>query len=517
MLTDVAVRLDTRDNVAIARAAIATGTVIHIECDGGMQTLEILDPIPTGHKFALEDLAAGAAVLRYGQYIGQASRAIRTGEWVHTHNLELPESARAGIQHPRPVRTDAGPAEPVPVFQGYRRADGRVGTRNFFAVISTVSCSAQTAMAIAAYFTPERMAAYPNVDGVVAITHFAGCSTPPNSLAGEFMRRITRNVAHHPNVGAAVYVTLGCEGNQVPPCPAETCACAGANVETGSVPVLSIQVLGGIRKTIQAGIETVETLLPIVNAARRTPVPVSELTVALQCGGSDGWSGVTANPVVGRVSDRIVSFGGTTVLAETPEIYGAEGLLTRRAVDEPTAQKLMDRVAWWEHQAELGGFSLDQNPSPGNKAGGLTNIFEKSLGAVAKGGSTPLQAVYEYAETVDRRGLVFMDTPGNDAASVTGQVAGGCTLVLFTTGRGSVFGGNLAPCLKIATNNDLFVAMEDDMDYNAGQVLSGQGVDSCGQDLFEMVLRTASGERTRSEAKEFREGEFVPWQPGTLL
>jgi altronate hydrolase len=325
-------------------------------------------------------------------------------------------------------------------------------------------------------------------------------------------------MAIHPNIARALYISLGCEENQVETCDSGSEAAAQSYLPTESgVPVFTIQKLGGIAKTVQAGVSYIESILPEVNALQRTPQPASELVAALQCGASDGWSGVTANPVVGLVSDRIVRCGGTAVLAETPEIFGAEQLLARRAASEDACRKLLERVGWWQRQAELGGFSLDQNPTPGNKAGGLTTIFEKSLGAVAKGGSTPLRAVYEYAERVDERGFVFMDSPGNDPVSVTGQVAAGCTLVLFTTGRGSVFGGTVSPCIKIASNTPMYERMSADMDFDAGSVLGGQAMESCSQELFDLMLRVASGEKTKSEGKGYRDGEFIPWMPGTFL
>jgi altronate dehydratase len=515
--SSVAIRLNPKDNIAVARTAIVQGSKLQMGFIGTHEDLlVILNEIPAGHKFAIKNILAGAEVIRYGQRIGNACQEIRAGEWVHTHNLELGSTARSSTcrEEPdsAPVSNDQGTAQ----FLGYRRSDGRAGTRNYIAVLSTVSCAAQTARAIADFFTPERLKEYPNVDGVIALVHYAGCSTPQNSLAAVFLKRITYQLATHPNIGGAVYVSLGCEENQVDPCEIGLDADA-RGVIPEDIPVLTIQKLGGIASTFQAGVSYIQSLLPKVNVIQRTPVPASELTVALQCGASDGWSGVSANPVVGLVSDRIVGCGGTTVLAETPEIFGAEQLLARRAASDEVCQKLLERVSWWQHQAELGGFSLDQNPTPGNKAGGLTTIFEKSLGAVAKGGSTPLQAVYEYAERVAHRGFVFMDSPGNDPVSVTGQVAGGCNLVLFTTGRGSVFGGNVSPCVKIASNTTMYERMQADMDFNAGTVLTGQEMEACSQELFDLVLRVASGERTKSEGKGFRDGEFIPWMPGTFL
>jgi altronate hydrolase len=402
---------------------------------------------------------------------------------------------------------------------GYPRAGNRFGVRNTIAVVSTVNCSAQSVQAIAGAFTPEILADFPNVDGVVAITHSYGCSGPIGDLSYRYLQRTLLNLARQPNIGGIVYVSLGCEVNQMADLVSAAREQANENDHGTAVvgPFLTIQDEGGIAKTVSAGIKAVKEMLPRVNAIRRVPAPLSGLSVALQCGGSDGWSGVTANPLVGRVADEIVRGGGTVVLAETPEIYGAEHLLTSRAASEQVGQKLIERIQWWQAQAELLGFSLDNNPSPGNKAGGLTTIYEKSLGAVAKGGSTPLMDVVEYAGWIDSKGLVFMDTPGNDPASVTGQVAGGCNLVLFTTGRGSVFGGNLAPCIKIASNSDTYRRMVDDMDYNAGVILEGKTFDEATAELLEQVIAVASGAPTKSEGNPYRQAEFIPWHIGVTL
>jgi altronate hydrolase len=476
--------------------------------------------IPSGHKLARAAVAAGQPVLRYGQVIGFASCDIQPGDWVHSHNLEvgdmqrefevkvapLDESGNLGV-----LGRGAAQNTQISSFYGFRRADEKVGTRNYIAVISTVSCADQSARQIAEAFTPERLAAFPNVDGVVALVHATGCCAAPGSLSFRFLQRTLFHLAEHPNVGGAIFVSLGCEGNQVQSPSADFPS------PDPSRSVLTIQDLGGIRGTVRAGIAAVEELLPAVDGIQRTPQPLSELVAALQCGGSDGWSGVTANPLVGRVADAIVDSGGTVVLAETPEIFGAEHLLTHRAADEQAGRRLIERIQWWQAHAAREGFSLDNNPSPGNKAGGLTTIYEKSLGAVAKGGSRPLQAVYEYAERITRRGLVFMDTPGYDPVSVTGQVAGGCNLVLFTTGRGSVFGGQIAPCIKIATNSTTYQRMQEDMDFNAGILLEGGGFEDTAQALLDLTIDIASGRDSKSETSPGRESEFIPWQPGGIL
>ena len=516
----MAIRLDPRDPLAIAKVEILPDTVLASDApDLPFQQLAVTQAIPAGHKFALQALAAGQEILRYGHRIGAATQAIAPGEWIHSHNLGVGSLERdlrtmqvvpRQAPQPTPARRD---------FMAYLRPNGACGTRNYIFVISTVSCSAQTARAIAQAFTPALLAQYPNIDGVVAITHSSGCSYPTGSLSGQYLQRSLANLIDHPNAGGVVFVGLGCEVNQMSAL-VEARRSAPKTAKPGACvigPYLTIQELGGIEKTAAAGQQAVTAMLPQVNALARTPVSIANLKIALQCGGSDGWSGVTANPLIGKVADQIVFHGGTVVLSETPEIYGAEQLLTSRLVSKRTGQKLVARIKWWQAQAQQLGFSLDNNPSPGNKAGGLTTIFEKSLGAVSKGGSTPLVMVYDYAELVTSRGLVFMDTPGNDPVSVTGQVVGGCNLVLFSTGRGSVFGGNIAPCLKVASSSPTFQQMSADMDFDAGSLLTGKSMPEAAEDLLDLVIRTASGSLTKAEGKNYREAEFVPWQPGAVL
>jgi altronate hydrolase len=517
----IAIRLDGRDPVAIAKEDILPGVVISADLPGlPFEQLTITQKIPAGHKFALCTIVAGEEILRYGCRIGIASMAMAAGDWVHTHNLEVGDLARNFAIRTVAASGDApAAATPEHTFMGYPRPRGLNGTRNYILVVSTVNCSAQTARAIAQAFPPELLSAYPNVDGVLAITHSTGCSIPAGSLAHEYLQRTLLNLIGHPNVGGIIFVGLGCEVNQLANQVEERRIAQSAD-EPGACqvgPYLTLQQQGGIEATIKAGRQAVREMLPYVNRAQRVPVPLSSLKVALQCGGSDSWSGVTANPLIGKVADQIVAAGGTVVLSETPEIYGAEYLLTSRAASLSVGQKLVDCIKEWQAQAELLGVSLDNNPSPGNKAGGLTTIFEKSLGAVSKGGSSPLRQVYQYAETVDSPGLVFMDTPGNDPVSVTGQVAGGCSLVLFSTGRGSVFGGSIAPCLKVASNTSMYRHMAGDMDYNAGALLDGISMEEAAADLLGLVIQAASGAPTRAERIGYREAEFVPWQPGIVL
>jgi altronate hydrolase len=281
---------------------------------------------------------------------------------------------------------------------------------------------------------------------------------------------------------------------------------------------MNIQDVSGLRRTIELGIKKITAMLPLANEATRTPCPASELMVALQCGGSDAWSGITANPALGYACDLLTAQGGTGVLAETPEIYGAEHLLTRRAATPEVGERLVDLIHWWEDYTKRNKGSMDNNPSPGNKKGGLTTILEKSLGAAAKGGTTPLNGVYKYAEPVRTRGFNFMDSPGYDPASVTGQIASGCTVVAFTTGRGSAFGAKPSPSIKIATNTQMFERMEEDMDINAGSILtSGETIETVGRQIYQMILDVASGKQSKSEAQGLGDYEFVPWQIGAVM
>jgi altronate hydrolase len=511
----VAIRLHPSDDVAIAKQNLVTGQTLKVS-----ETFRVCvqQLIPSGHKFALRPVATDEPIRRYGQVIGFASRAIQTGEHVHTHNLSVQTFARDYA-----FGADVQPVQLMPeherrTFMGYRRADRRVGTRNYIAVLSTVNCSAHTCREIAHHFTAERLAAYPNVDGIIALTHGSGCATRIGGPDYVLLQRTMAGMACNPNVGAYIIVGLGCETNQI----TELVAAYGPSLQTQARtnlrrPHLTIQDTGGIRKTIQAGIEAIEELLPLVNATPRTPQPISELMLALQCGGSDGWSGITANPLLGMAVDEIVRQGGSAVLAETPEIYGAEHLLTRRAIYPTVGEKLIERVRWWEQHCARMGLEIDNNPSPGNKAGGLTTIYEKSLGAVAKGGTTPLMGVYEYAEPVAARGFTFMDTPGYDPVSATGQVAGGCNLVVFTTGRGSVFGFKPAPSIKIVTNSATYERMSDDMDVNAGRLLEGITMEQATAELVDLIVAVASGQSSKSEAQGVGEAEFNPWNLGGVL
>lgn len=492
-------RLDNADNVGVATRALAVG-------ESGAT-----EAIPRGHKMALGAIAQGAAVRKYAQVIGYASVDIAAGAHVHSHNLAFRAS---GVAHH--FASNLRPVAPAPVrdtFMGYPRAKGRAGTRNFIAVLTSVNCSATAARMIAAHFTPERLADYPNVDGVAAFVHGTGCGMGGDGTGLEILQRVLWGYARNPNVGGVLMAGLGCEMMQIDWLIEAHGLTPGPLFRT-----MNIQEMGGLRRTVDAGIRMVEEMLPLVNAARRVPCPVSDLMVGLQCGGSDALSGITANPALGHACDLLVAQGGTGVLAETPEIYGAEHLLTARAVTPAVGERLVGLVRWWEDYTARHGGSMDNNPSPGNKKGGLTTILEKSLGAAAKGGTSPLTGVYRYAEPITAPGFVFMDSPGYDPASVTGQIASGCTLIAFTTGRGSAFGAKPAPSMKIASNSEMFARMTDDMDLDAGRILTeGASVESIGREIYAMWLRQASGEATKSEAQGLGDFEFVPWQVGAVM
>jgi altronate hydrolase len=500
-----AVRLDPRDNVATAIRALAAGEVAL-----GVTASE---PIPRGHKIALAPVAAGTEVVKYAQGIGVASHDIAPGQHVHTHNLAFHASRQDHRFCEAATVTEYVPEEARATFMGYHRKDGRVGTRNFIAVITSVNCSATAGRLIAEHYGAAQMAAFPNVDGVAAFVHGTGCAMAQNSEGFENLQRVMWGYARNPNCAGVLMVGLGCETMQID----LLLDCYG--IERGPLfRTMNIQNMGGLRRTVEAGVKIVAEMLPHANEATRAPADASHLMLALQCGGSDAWSGVTANPALGYAADLLVKNGGTAVLAETPEIYGAEHLLTARARDEATARKLMDRIAWWEEYTRRNGGSMDNNPSPGNKAGGLTTILEKSLGAVAKSGTCTMEGVYRYGEPIDRKGFVFMDSPGYDPASITGEIASGCTLAAFTTGRGSVFGSKPTPCIKIATNTEMATRMTEDMDVNAGRILSdGASVEEVGREIFDLLLRVASGEPSLSEAQGLGDYEFVPWQVGAVM
>jgi altronate hydrolase len=499
-------RLASRDNVVVALRDLAQDEMV--------DDIKLLNDVPRGHKLAAQPIASGDVVYKYAQVIGYATAEIKIGEHVHTHNIEF-----RGTDHDYEYSTDNNApemlaADTCSTFMGFRRSDGQVGTRNFIAILSSVNCSATAVQHIADAFNKETLLAdYPNIDGVVAFSHSTGCGMADSGDGYDNLQRVLWGFAQHANVAGVLMVGLGCEVNQI------STLAERYRLERGPLfRTMNIQSVGGYKKTVAAGIARIKEMLPMANDVQREPCPASALTLALQCGGSDAWSGITANPALGYAADLLVKNGGTAVLAETPEVYGAEHLLTRRSVDRDTGQKLIDRILWWEGYVERNAGSMDNNPSPGNKLGGLTTILEKSLGAVAKGGTTRLNGVFRYAEKIDRTGFVFMDTPGYDPASITGEVAGGCNLVAFTTGRGSTYGCKPSPSIKIATNTAMFDRMQDDMDINAGRIVSeGLSIEAVGREIFNLLLEIASGRQSLSEQHGLGDHEFVPWQIGATM
>ncbi|HWK48140.1 MAG TPA: altronate dehydratase family protein [Stellaceae bacterium] len=501
-------RLHPADNVVVARTDILPGTPLPGE---DVATARF---VPAGHKIATAPIAAGSPVVKYNQIIGFASTDIGVGEHVHTQNLGMADFARDYAFGADARPTDFVAEADRATFQGIRRADGRVATRNYIGVLTSVNCSATAARYIAEQFRgPHALAEFPNVDGVVALTHSMGCGMASEGDGVDVLRRTIAGYARHPNFAGVLIVGLGCEANQIGGIMA-----SGGLVASDTLRTMTIQDTGGTTKTVREGAARVREMLVEANRVSRTAVPAGALTLALQCGGSDGYSGITANPALGAAVDLLVRHGGTAILSETPEIYGAEHLLTRRAADRATGDKLVELIRWWEAYTTRHGGSMDNNPSPGNKAGGLTTILEKSLGAVAKGGTTNLVQVCRYAEAVTEKGFVFMDTPGYDPVSATGQVAGGATMVCFTTGRGSVFGCKPAPSLKLATNTAMYRRMSDDMDINCGPIADGEvSIAEMGQRIFDKILETASGTPTKSEELGFGDDEFAPWQLGAVM
>ena len=500
-------RLHDTDNVVIARVSLMPGAPL-------VDNAAAVQRIPAGHKAAIRPIAKGEAIRRYGQIIGFASEDIASGRHVHVHNCEMGDFSKDyayGVDA-KPTEYFDSPA----TFQGIRRADGKVATRNYIGILTSVNCSAHVAGLVANMFQRNPftdhnpLADFPNVDGVVALTHKTGCGMTQDEPL-RVLRRTLAGYARHPNFSHVIVLGLGCEVNQI-----------GGLMEeqrlAGRLRALDIQTVGGTRKTVAAGVDFVKEVLAESNTAKRETVPVSALTVALQCGGSDGYSGISANPALGYASALIVRNGGSVILSETPETYGAEHLLTRRAISKDVGEKLVGLMHWWEDYTKREGAEMNANPSPGNKAGGLTTILEKSLGAMAKAGTTNLVDVVQYAEDVTARGFVFMDTPGYDPVSATGQVAGGANVVCFTTGRGSVFGCKPAPSIKLATNTTMFRHIEDDMDINCGTIPDGdETIQQCGQRIFDHILRVASGEPSKSEAFDFGAAEFAPWVLGATM
>ena len=493
--------LSADDNVGVAITAIEAGTLL----PGGVRARGRIEP---GHKFALHALDSGQPVIKYGQAIGRTTAMVGAGEHVHSHNLSFENDRMAGGASATPEAATA--ADKARTFLGYRRADGRAATRNFIGIIASVNCSTTVCRAIADAANRIILPRFDGIDGFVPIVHDQGCGM---SSTGDGMRALHRTLAgyaRHVNFGGVLMVGLGCEVNQL-----TLYGQSGAGADKRH---FNIQDAGGSRRAVDNALAVLGEIAADVGRAHREPLPVSELIVGLQCGGSDGFSGITANPALGAAVDILAGAGGTAILSETSEIYGAEHLLRSRAVNEEVAARLDGLITWWEKYVEMHGASLDNNPSPGNKKGGLTTILEKSLGAVAKGGRSPLTAVYGYAERVTERGLVFMDTPGYDPVSATGQVAGGANLIAFTTGRGSCFGCRPAPSIKLSNNTALYRSMEEDMDIDCGTIATGDTtIAAKGREIFDLLVETASGRKTKSELFGYGDNEFVPWHLGATL
>ena len=500
-------RLHAQDNVVVAVDVL----------EAGRPTVAGLEPrarVPKGHKMAVVPIGEGAPVLKFGQIIGFATQPIAPGDWVHEHNLAMGEDFSRDYRFAQSIRDQPLlPEAERATFQGFRRADGRAGTRNYLAILTSVNCSASVARFMAKEVERSGiLAQYPNVDGVIALVHGTGCGMADKGPGFEALKRTQWGYATNPNIAGVLLVGLGCEVFQIGRMKAEYGIAEGDRFRT-----MTIQDTGGTKKTVEQGVARLAEMMPAANAARRETISASELVLALQCGGSDGYSGITANPALGVAADILVDNGGTAILSETPEIYGAEHLLTRRAVSREVGQKLVDTINWWEDYTKRNGGEMNNNPSPGNKAGGLTTILEKSLGAAAKGGTRNLAGVYAYAERVTTPGFVFMDTPGYDPVSATGQVAGGANILCFTTGRGSAYGCKPTPSIKLATNSDMYRRMSDDMDIDCGDVLDGVSIEEKGREIFDHVLRVASGELSKSEALGYGDAEFVPWQIGATM
>jgi len=501
-----AIRLNPADNIVIALRDLGSGSTVPDVAAA------LAGPVSRGHKIAARAVAQGENVIRYGQIIGVATRSIAAGEHIHTHNLGM-GAHEQDYAHATEVRPLPAPAKPRR-FLGYHRADGGVGTRNYLGILTSVNCSGSVARFIAEGIEKAGwLDDFPNVDGVVPIVHGTGCGMSGKDEGYDTLFRTLAGYARNPNFAGILLVGLGCEVMQVPDLIGKARMRADGNFR-----YMTIQQTGGTRKTIQRGMEVLREMAEVANQARRQPAGLEHLMVGLQCGGSDGYSGITANPALGHASDLLVAHGGTTILSETSEIYGAEHLLTRRAVTPEVGAKIVERIHWWEEYTARNGGEMDNNPSPGNKKGGLTTILEKSLGAVAKGGTAPLTQVYKFAEPITERGFVFMDSPGYDPTSVTGQIASGANLIAFTTGRGSVSGYKPTPCIKLATNTEMYDRMSEDMDINCGDIITeGVTLEQKGREIFELFLRVASGEETKSEELGFGGAEFVPWAMGAVM
>lgn len=494
------------DNVGIAIEHLGPGDLVEV----GQRRLVVRSVVPAGHKIALVDLASGDWVFKLGHRIGEATSPIEAGEHVHSHNL--------GLRRDRPSTDATGRVDGAGVwrpplvpkhdhFLGYRRSDGRTATRNYIGILPSVNCAATVAR-LAALASGAQIAGMPGCDGVIALTHDLGCALAEGTPGDEILRRTLYGYAVHSNLAGVIVVTLGCEVNQP------------ENFLTGTaaqVAQVSIQEVGGTSSAVAALVQQVVAMAVGLEHLEREPIPLSELTLGLQCGGSDAASAITANPTLGVASDLLVAAGGRVILGETPEIFGAEQLLRQRAATPAIAKRIDETMAWWLDYAARNGVVLDNNPSTGNREGGITTIWEKSLGAFLKAGTSPLKDVIDYAEPVVEEGLTFMDTPGYDPVSATGMVAGGANVLAFTTGRGSVFGSRPVPCLKISSTTQLYQRMLGDVDFDAGSATTRTLQLERGAALFDAIVKMASGERSKSEELGFGAEEIAPWKVGAVL
>ncbi|WP_417447393.1 UxaA family hydrolase [Kangiella sp.] len=500
------IRLDDNDNVIIARIPISAGTVIKSE------SLSVLNDIDQGHKIASRFLSAGTPILKYNTVIGYASEDIHSGTWVHSHNIRFDEVSKDYAFSKHYIPTNYIPESERATFQGIVREDGRVATRNYLGVFVVGNCGATTARMISNYFDDERLESYSNVDGVIPYVHEMGCGMEMTGEPMDLLRRTLAGYIRHPNTAGALIIALGCERNNLAGFLEQESLTTGKMLKT-----LVMQELGGTANTIQLGKQIIKKMLPIANKIHRETVSAEHIIVGLQCGGSDGLSGLSANPALGKAVDILVRNGGTAILSETSEIFGVEHTLTTRAVTPEVGQKLIDRINWWLEYNKGKDTQINGRVSPGNHAGGLANVLEKSLGGAKKGGNSPLMEVYKYAESVTQKGLVFMDTPGYDPVSATGQLAGGANLICFTTGRGSCFGSFPAPTIKLASNTPMYLRMVNDMDINCGAVIDGdKSLEQMGQEIFQAMLDVASGLQSKSEEIGVGENEFAPWPIGVL-
>jgi altronate hydrolase len=497
------VRLHESDNVAIALRDLSVGDMVG--------DIAVTEPIAAGHKVSLSAIGLGENITKYATTIAVATKSIAPGQHVHVHNAGMPNTA--GSQSISASTADRDPKRDLDrsrTFRGIKRANGRVATRNYVGILTTVNCSATAARAMADHFRGKLGDKWPGVDGVVALTHGYGCAMSPKSEGITTLRRTIAGYARHPNFAGVLVLGLGCESN-------ELSAVLNDVGDATDITAFDIQSVGGTREAVSRGIEIIEGILDRAKGVSREELPLSHLSLGLQCGGSDAFSGISANPALGHAADLLVAASGTVILSETPEIYGAEHLLADRAVNASVCDDLHSRVAWWRDHVAANGGTLNDNPSSGNIAGGITTILEKSLGAVAKAGTSPLTCVYEYAERIDGEGLVFMDSPGFDPMSATGQVASGANLIAFTTGRGSTFGCKPVPSLKLATNTQIFERMRDDIDVNCGDIVDGSAsIKEKGREILEALIKMASGEPSASERLGFGEAEFAPWVPGAI-